>query len=149
MIYTTDNGAETFSWPDGGTTPFRGEKNTNWEGSYRVPALIRWPGLVQPRTEINDIVSAEDWVPTLVAAAGDRDIKTKLLQGYDANGKTFKVHLDGYDQRDLLVRARAPTSAASSSIGPTTATSRAYASINTRWCSWSSTPMAWRSGCSH
>jgi arylsulfatase A-like enzyme len=102
VIYTTDNGAEAFSWPDGGTTPFRGEKNTNWEGSYRVPALIRWPGLVQPRTEINDIVSAEDWVPTLVAAAGDRDIKTKLLQGYDANGKTFKVHLDGYDQRDLL-----------------------------------------------
>jgi len=102
VIYTTDNGAETFTWPDGGTTPFRGEKNTNWEGSYRVPALIRWPGLVQPRTEINDIVSAEDWVPTLVAAAGDRDIKTKLLQGYDANGKTFKVHLDGYDQRDLL-----------------------------------------------
>ena len=65
VIYTTDNGAETFTWPDGGTTPFRGEKNTNWEGSYRVPAMIRWPGLVQPRTEINDIVSAEDWVPTL------------------------------------------------------------------------------------
>ena len=64
VIYTTDNGAETFSWPDGGTTPFRGEKNTNWEGSYRVPAMIRWPGLVQPRTEINDIFSAEDWVPT-------------------------------------------------------------------------------------
>ena len=102
VIYTTDNGAETFSWPDGGTTPFRGEKNTNWEGSYRVPAMIRWPGLVQPRTEINDIVSAEDWVPTLVAAAGDPDIKNKLLQGYDAGGKTFKVHLDGYDQRDLL-----------------------------------------------
>ena len=102
VIYTTDNGAETFSWPDGGTTPFRGEKNTNWEGSYRVPAMIRWPGLVQPRTEINDIVSAEDWVPTLVAAAGDPDIKDKLLQGYDAGDKTFKVHLDGYDQRDLL-----------------------------------------------
>jgi arylsulfatase len=102
VIYTTDNGAETFSWPDGGTTPFRGEKNTNWEGSYRVPTMIRWPGLVQPRTEINDIVSAEDWVTTLVAAAGDPDIKNKLLQGYDAGGKTFKVHLDGYDQRDLL-----------------------------------------------
>ena len=64
VIYTTDNGAETFSWPDGGTTPFRGEKNTNWEGSYRVPAMVRWPGQVKPRTEINDIVSAEDWVPT-------------------------------------------------------------------------------------
>src|SRR3954469_12736191 len=63
VIYTTDNGAETFSWPDGGATPFRGEKNTNWEGGYRVPALIRWPGLVKPRTEINGIFSAEDWCP--------------------------------------------------------------------------------------
>ena len=102
VIYTTDNGAETFSWPDGGTTPFRGEKNTNWEGSYRVPAMVRWPGLVQPRTELNDIFSAEDWVPTLVAAAGEPDIRDKLLQGYSAGDKSFKVHLDGYDQRDLL-----------------------------------------------
>ena len=104
VIYTTDNGAETFSWPDGGTTPFRGEKNTNWEGGYRVPAMVRWPGLVPPRTEINDIFSAEDWATTLVAAAGEPDIKDKLLQGYNAAGKTFKVHLDGYDQRDLLCR---------------------------------------------
>ena len=104
VIYTTDNGAETFSWPDGGTTPFRGEKNTNWEGGYRVPAMVRWPGVVPPRTEINDIFSAEDWATTLVAAAGEPDIKNKLLQGYDAAGKTFKVHLDGYDQRDLLAR---------------------------------------------
>src|SRR5215510_14505380 len=102
VIYTTDNGAETFTWPDGGTTPFRGEKNTNWEGGYRVPALIRWPGKVQPHTEINDIFSAEDWVPTLVAAAGEPDIKEKLLNGYDVGGKTFKVHLDGYDQGGLL-----------------------------------------------
>jgi arylsulfatase A-like enzyme len=102
VIYTTDNGAETFTWPDGGTTPFRGEKNTNWEGSYRVPAMVRWPGLVQPHTEINQIFSAEDWVQTLMAAAGEPDIKSKLLQGYNAGGKSFKVHLDGYDQRDLL-----------------------------------------------
>lgn len=102
VIYTTDNGAETFTWPDGGTTPFRGEKNTNWEGSYRVPALIRWPGLVKPRTEINDIFSAEDWVETLVAAAGAPGIKDELLKGYTAGDKTFKVHLDGYDQRDVL-----------------------------------------------
>jgi arylsulfatase A-like enzyme len=102
VIYTTDNGAETFTWPDGGVTPFRGEKNTNWEGSYRVPALVRWPGLVAPRSEINGIFSAEDWVPTLVAAAGTPDIKSKLLQGYSADGKNFKVHLDGYDQSDLL-----------------------------------------------
>jgi arylsulfatase len=102
VIYTTDNGAEVFSWPDGGTTPFRGEKNTNWEGGYRVPALVRWPGLVPPKSEINEIFSAEDWATTLVAAAGEPEIKQKLLQGYEAAGKTFKVHLDGYDQRDLL-----------------------------------------------
>jgi len=102
VIYTTDNGAETFTWPDGGTTPFRGEKNTNWEGGYRVPAMVRWPGLVPPHTEINEIFSAEDWAATLVAAAGEPNIKEKLLQGYDAAGKTFRVHLDGYDQRDLL-----------------------------------------------
>jgi len=102
VIYTTDNGAEAFSWPDGGTTPFRGEKNTNWEGGYRVPALIRWPGHVAPKSEINAIFSAEDWCATLIAAAGEPEIKSKLLQGYEAAGKTFKVHLDGYDQRDLL-----------------------------------------------
>jgi arylsulfatase len=104
VIYTTDNGAETFSWPDGGTTPFRGEKNTNWEGGYRVPAMVRWPGLVPQHIEINDIFSAEDWPSTLVAAAGEPDIKAKLLQGYTAAGKHFRVHLDGYDQRALLAR---------------------------------------------
>jgi arylsulfatase A-like enzyme len=98
VVYTTDNGAETFSWPDGGTTPFRSEKNTNWEGSYRVPAMVRWPGTVKPGTIINDIFSAEDWVPTLAAAAGIPDITSKLLEGY--NG--YKVHLDGYDSTDLL-----------------------------------------------
>lgn len=102
VIYTTDNGAETFSWPDGGTTPFRGEKNTNWEGGYRVPSLIRWPGHVPPRAEINAIFSAEDWLPTLVAAAGLPDIKEKLLDGYQAGDATYKIHIDGYDQRRLL-----------------------------------------------
>ncbi len=102
VIYTTDNGAETFSWPDGGTTVFRGEKNTNWEGGYRVPALVRWPGKVPPRSEINGIFSAEDWLPTLLAAAGEPGIKEKLLSGYTAGEKTFKVHIDGYDQRELL-----------------------------------------------
>ena len=102
VLWTTDNGAEVFSWPDGGTTPFHGEKNTSWEGGYRVPGMIRWPGVVKPGTEINDIVSHEDWVPTLVAAAGEPDVKEKLLTGYEAAGKTFKVHLDGYDQHDLL-----------------------------------------------
>jgi arylsulfatase A-like enzyme len=102
VIYTTDNGAEAFSWPDGGTTPFRSEKNSDWEGGYRVPAVIRWPDVVKPRTEVNGIFSPEDWVPTLMAASGEPDITTKLLNGYDANGKTFKVHLDGYDQHSLL-----------------------------------------------
>jgi arylsulfatase A-like enzyme len=102
VIYTTDNGAEVFSWPDGGTTPFRGEKNASWEGGYRVPGMIRWPGVAKPGTEINDIVSHEDWVPTLVAAAGEPNVTEKLLTGYQAAGKTFTVHLDGYDQRDLL-----------------------------------------------
>jgi arylsulfatase A-like enzyme len=102
VLYTTDNGAEVFSWPDGGTTPFHGEKNAPWEGGYRVPGIIRWPGVVKAGTEINDIVSHEDWVPTLVAAAGEPDVTKKLLTGYQAAGKTFRVHLDGYDQRDLL-----------------------------------------------
>ena len=104
VIFTTDNGAETFSWPDGGTTPFRSEKNTNWEGGYRVPAMVRWPGTIKPGTEVNDIFSAEDWVPTLAAAAGVPDVANKLLQGYDG----FTVHLDGYDETDLLA-GKGPT----------------------------------------
>lgn len=102
VLWTTDNGAEVFSWPDGGTTPFKGEKNTNWEGGYRVPCMMRWPGVIKPGTEINHITSHEDFVPTLVAAAGEPDVTAKLLKGYDAAGKSFKVHLDGYDQRDVL-----------------------------------------------
>ena len=102
VMYSTDNGAECFSWPDGGTTPFRGEKNTNWEGGYRVPCVLRWPGVIKPGTEINDVTSHEDWVPTLVAAAGDPDVKAKLLKGHEAAGKNFKVHIDGYDLRDHL-----------------------------------------------
>lgn len=85
------------SWPDGAMTPFRGEKNTNWEGAYRVPAMIRWPGHIKPGSVVNDIVSGLDWFPTLVAAAGDPNIKEKLLKGAQIGGKSFKVHLDGYD----------------------------------------------------
>ena len=102
VLWTTDNGAEVFSWPDGGTTPFKGEKNTNWEGGYRVPCVMRWPGVIKPGTEINHITSHEDFVPTLVAAAGEPNVVQKLLTGYEAAGKSFKVHLDGYDQRDVL-----------------------------------------------
>jgi arylsulfatase len=97
VMYSTDNGAECFSWPDGGCTPFRNEKNSNWEGGYRVPCLIRWPGVIKPGTVYNNIFSHEDMVPTLMAAVGEPDIKEKLMQGYSAAGKTFKVHLDGYN----------------------------------------------------
>ena len=102
VIFSTDNGAEKFTWPDGGTTPFRGEKGTTWEGGFRVPTMVRWPGTVKPGTVINDIFSHEDWLPTLLAGVGEPDIKEKLLKGHEAGGKTFKAHLDGYNQMDLL-----------------------------------------------
>ncbi len=102
VMYSTDNGAEKFTWPDGGQSPFRGEKNTNWEGGYRVPAMIRWPGVTKPGTVINDIFAHEDMFPTLLAAAGDPNVKQNLLKGVKVGSKTFKVHLDGYDIRDAL-----------------------------------------------
>ncbi|MCC6125430.1 MAG: arylsulfatase [Pirellulales bacterium] len=102
VMYSTDNGAEEFSWPDGGTTPFRGEKATNWEGGYRVPCVIRWPGVIKPGTVNNDIFSHEDMLPTLMAAAGVPDVKEQLLKGMKVGGKTFKVHLDGYNITDAL-----------------------------------------------
>ena len=110
VIYTTDNGPHQNSWPDAGTTPFRSEKNTNWEGAFRVPCLIRWPGRIQPGSVSNDIVSGLDWLPTLMAAAGDPDIKDKLLKGYQVGSKTAKVHLDGYNQLSYLTRQQ-PNSA--------------------------------------
>jgi arylsulfatase A-like enzyme len=97
VMYSTDNGAEVMSWPDGGTTPFRGEKNTEWEGGYRVPTLIRWPGTIKPGTVYNDVFAHEDMLPTLMAAAGDPNIRDELLQGYSALGRNYKVHLDGYN----------------------------------------------------
>ena len=102
VIYGTDNGVHMNSWPDGGMTPFRSEKNTNWEGAYRVPAMIRWPGRIKPGQVSNEIFAALDWFPTLLAAAGEPDIKNKLLTGYSSGGKTFKNHLDGYNQLPLL-----------------------------------------------
>jgi arylsulfatase A-like enzyme len=97
VMYSTDNGAETFTWPDGGTTMFRGEKNTNWEGGYRVPTAIRWPGVIKPGTVINDIGAHEDMLPTLLTAAGDPSAKQDLLKGRTIGGRTYKVHIDGYD----------------------------------------------------
>ncbi len=102
VVFSTDNGAEKFTWPDGGTTPFRGEKGTTWEGGFRVPQMVRWPGKVPAGSVINDIFSHEDWMPTLLAAVGEPDVKEKLLKGHRANGKNFKAHLDGYNQMDLL-----------------------------------------------
>ena len=95
VVYTTDNGAELMTWPDGGSTPFRGEKATNWEGGYRVPTMIRWPGVIKPGTIVNDMCSHEDFLPTFLAAAGEPDIVNKVRTGYTAGNKTFKVHLDG------------------------------------------------------
>jgi arylsulfatase len=97
VIYSTDNGAETLTWPDGGITPFKGEKGTTWEGGFRVPLVVRWPGVIEPGTTSNDIISQEDWMPTLMAAIGEPDIAEKLKQGHTANGKEWKVHLDGYN----------------------------------------------------
>ena len=103
VVFSTDNGAEKFTWPDGGTVPFRGEKGTTWEGGFRVPQMVRWPGTVQPGTVINDIFSHEDWMPTLLAAAGEPGVKESLKKGgHRANGKRFKAHLDGFDQTALL-----------------------------------------------
>ena len=97
VIYTTDNGAEVFSWPDGGTIPFRSEKNTTWEGGFRVPAMIKWPGHIPSGVVSNDIMSHQDILPTLMAAVGVDDIKEQLLEGYTIGDTTYNVHLDGYN----------------------------------------------------
>lgn len=104
VIYTTDNGPNQFSWPDAATTPFRSEKDSNWEGAFRVPAMIRWPGHIEPGTVKNDIVSGLDWFPTLLAAAGDDGVKDRLLKGWRPGGanRDYKVHLDGYNQLAYL-----------------------------------------------
>jgi arylsulfatase A-like enzyme len=97
VVYTTDNGAECFTWPDGGTTPFRGEKATNWEGAFRVPCVIRWPGVIKPGTIVNDMCAHEDFIPTFAAAAGEPDIVEKVRKGHKMGDRTFKVHLDGHN----------------------------------------------------
>nr|WP_246184850.1 arylsulfatase [Paracoccus aestuariivivens] len=102
VIYTTDNGPHQNSWPDAGTTPFRSEKNTNWEGAFRVPAMVRWPGHIEPGSVATDMFSGLDWFPTLMAAVGDTDITQRLLDGTTINGKQYKNHLDGYNQLDYL-----------------------------------------------
>jgi len=102
VMYSTDNGPENDTWPDGANTPFRSQKDTNWEGGWRVPAFIRWPGKIKPGTVLNGIVSHQDMLPTLLAAAGDPDINKKLLTGHKIGNKSFKVHIDGLDMTDYL-----------------------------------------------
>jgi len=102
VLYTTDNGPHMNTWPDAAMTPFRNEKDSNWEGAFRVPCMIRWPGHIKPDSVCNEIVSGLDWAPTFLAAAGVPDVKEKLLTGYDAGETTFKVHLDGYNQLPYL-----------------------------------------------
>jgi arylsulfatase A-like enzyme len=102
VVYGTDNGPHMNSWPDAAMTPFRNEKNTNWEGAYRVPAMVRWPGKIKAGSVSNAIISHLDWLPTLAAAAGEPQIKEKLLTGHDLNGTSYKVHLDGYNQLPYL-----------------------------------------------
>jgi arylsulfatase A-like enzyme len=102
LVFTTDNGTETFTWPDGGTTPFRGQKGTVFEGGFRVPCILRWPGHVAPNSVESGLFASEDWYPTLVAAAGNSEITDQLLKGVKLGDQTFKNHLDGYNQMDLI-----------------------------------------------
>jgi arylsulfatase len=102
VFYSTDNGPHFNTWPDAGTTPFRSEKNSNWEGAYRVPAFARWPGHFPAGTTLNGIVAHEDWLPTFAAAAGDTEIKGKLAKGVSLNGRTYRNYIDGYNQLDYL-----------------------------------------------
>jgi arylsulfatase A-like enzyme len=104
VVFSTDNGPNLFTWPDAATTPFRSEKDTNWEGAFRVPAMVRWPGQIKPGEVSNGIVSGLDWFPTLLAAAGDKDVKERLLKGWQPQGNptTFRNHLDGFNQLDYI-----------------------------------------------
>jgi arylsulfatase A-like enzyme len=102
VMYSTDNGPHFNTWPDAGNTPFRSEKNSNWEGAYRVPAFVRWPGRIPAGVTLNGIVAHEDWLVTFAAIAGDTDVKERLLKGTTINGRNYRAHLDGYNQLDYL-----------------------------------------------
>jgi arylsulfatase len=102
VVYSTDNGPHMNTWPDGGMTPFRAEKNTNWEGAYRIPEFVRWPGRIKPGTVSNAMVAHHDWLPTILAVAGDTQVTAKLLKGHTVADMTYKVHLDGFNLLPLL-----------------------------------------------
>ncbi|MBS7230337.1 arylsulfatase [Flavobacterium psychroterrae] len=110
VVYSSDNGPHMNSWPDAAMTPFRSEKDTNWEGAFRVPCLVRWPGVIKPGQTSDQMMAHNDWMPTLAAIAGEPDLTKKLLTGYKANGLNYKVHLDGYDQSAYL-EGKSPNSA--------------------------------------
>jgi arylsulfatase A-like enzyme len=123
VVYTSDNGPHMNTWPDGAMTHFRSEKNTNWEGAFRVPCLVRWPGAIKPGTVTNELMSHNDWLPTLCSLAGEPNIVAKCAQGYTANGKNYKVHLDGHDQSAFL---RAVGGSAANNTGAKSARSTFY-----------------------
>jgi arylsulfatase len=102
VMYSTDNGPHYNTWPDAGTTPFRSEKNSNWEGAYRVPTFVRWPGQFPAGETLNGIVSHEDWLPTFAAIAGNPDITTQLREGVELNGRSYRNYIDGYNLLDYL-----------------------------------------------
>ena len=135
VMYSTDNGPHYNTWPDAGITPFRSEKNTNWEGGWRVPCFLRWPGQIPAGSVVNGIVSHQDMLPTLLAAAGDADISTKLLTGHTIGNMTYKVHIDGLNMLPYLTGAVARKARAlPSSISATTAKCWASASATTNAC---------------
>lgn len=105
VYYSTDNGPHYNTWPDAGTTPFRNEKNSNWEGAYRVPAFVRWPGKYPAGATVNGIVAHEDWLPTFAGIAGAKDIKEKLKKGVELNGRQYRNYIDGYDMNEYLTKA--------------------------------------------
>ena len=138
VVYSTDNGPHMNTWPDGGMTPFRSEKNSNWEGAFRVPELIRWPGKIPAGVVSNEIVQHQDWLPTFLAAAGEPEIIEKLKAGHTTGAKTFKVHLDGYNLLPYLTGEAEESRARGSSTSPTTATWWRCATTTGRSSSWSS-----------
>jgi arylsulfatase A-like enzyme len=135
VFYSTDNGPHQNTWPDAGTTPFRSEKNTNWEGAWRVPAMVRWPGHIKPASVSNDIMHHMDWLPTFLAVAGNTDVKQKLLDGSSVGGATYKVHLDGYNALPFLRARSRRVRARKSSTSRTTETRWRSATRIGRLCS--------------
>ena len=140
VMYSTDNGPHYNSWPDAGITPFRSEKNTNWDGGWRVPIFVRWPAKIKANSVLNDVASHQDWLPTLLAAAGEPDITGKLLKGHKVGDITYKVHIDGYNLLPYLTGAAKQSPGSSFSTSVTTATSWPFAWATGKWCSWSKEP---------